>query len=94
MADYEEEVKRNMLASKPQRDLSFYARQMKVIDILSAAKRPMYSYEIDLKDFCTPQLKYWTIRKMVKRGMLKAIRRDGECHYLYTAQKKRNNHEA
>ena len=67
--DYESE-------SVPQPDYSLSARMMMIADALDKAGRPLLSSEIDLKQYCTKQLKRWTLQKMIRLGF---VRRSKTC---------------
>lgn len=49
-------------------DLSFGARSRAIISALESAGHPLFSDEIHID--CTSQLKWWTLRTLVKRGTL------------------------
>jgi len=51
-------------------DYSFYARVDEIKRILSSSGRPMQAREINLRQTCSPQLKFWTLNQMVHNGIL------------------------
>ncbi|MBO7688651.1 MAG: hypothetical protein J6V72_19895 [Kiritimatiellae bacterium] len=52
-------------------DYSLAARMMLITDALANAEGPLGSHEIDLRKYCTPQLKRWTLLRMVAKGKIK-----------------------
>ena len=78
LREYESEV-------APGIDYSLAARMMMIADSLKGGPAP--SRAIDLKKFCTKQLKRWTLCYMVRRGILERERADGE-EYVYKLVKK------
>lgn len=75
--DYENE-------SVPQPDYSLSARMMMIADALDKAGRPLLSSEIDLKQYCTKQLKRWTLKKMIRLGFVRRTKdRRGKFSHLY-----------
>lgn len=57
--------------SAPRVDYSMSARMMMVIDCLQKADTPLCSSAIDLKSYCTKQLKRWTLMKMIGLGYIR-----------------------
>ncbi len=55
---------------KPEIDYSYYARTREIKNILANAGKPLLAKEIDLKQTCSPQLKFWTLNQMVYDGIL------------------------
>lgn len=51
-------------------DYSMAARMMMIVDCLVKSGRPLLSAEIDLKKYCTKQLKRWTLLKMIQTGRI------------------------
>ena len=80
--DYESE-------SVPQPDYSLSARMMMIADALDKAGRPLLSSEIDLKQYCTKQLKRWTLQKMIRLGFVRRTKTCGTAH-LYRYSLNRN----
>ena len=79
-------------------DYSLYARMKKITDILSDAGRPMLSRDIRLDPgICSFQLKLWTLKHMVKIGVLGrkvAFKKNSRCNYFYFLKSSgRNNKE-
>ncbi len=56
--------------TKPEIDYSLQARMMMIVDRLDKADTPLLSSEIDLKQYCTKQLKRWTLQKMIRLGFV------------------------
>lgn len=54
----------------PEIDYSFYTRTKKILAILNRSSRPMMASEINLRDLCSAQLKFWTLNQMVLNGTL------------------------
>lgn len=67
--------------AKPKIDYSLQARMMMIVDCLGKAARPLLSSEIDMKQYCTKQLKRWTLMRLVKAGKVKRVKRDGIYRY-------------
>lgn len=62
----------------PEIDYSLSARMMMILDCLDKADGPLLSSEIDMKQYCTKQLKRWTLIKLMHMGRIRRIRvRDG-----------------
>lgn len=66
-------------------DYSLYARIAVILKRLSVADRPLRSVEIDLSNV-SPQLKAWTLLRMIRRGTI-GRRRSGN-YYVYFLTKK------
>ena len=71
-------------------DYSLAARMMMITGALKKSDRPLASHEIHLADYCTKQLKYWTLSAMVRKGWLERHRStvDGRDVYLYSLSKR------
>lgn len=68
-------------------DRSLAVRESLIFDALAAARRPVRSADIALGGICSPQLKRWTLLRMVRRGIVRrrAVRaKDGRTVYLYS----------
>lgn len=77
--------------AEPQTDYSLTARMMMIVDALDKAGRPILSSEIDLKNYCTKQLKRWTLQKMTRLGFIRREkRRGGKFSHLYRYSLNRN----
>ena len=76
-------------------DYSIATRKTRILDILRQAGRPLLASEIDIADICSKGLKQWTLRRMVKAGLIRRIPNDdpGDCRniYLYSIVTKKNN---
>ena len=73
---------------KPQGiDYSYGERCRKILMILTRERRELQSKEIDLSGTCSPQLKQWTLNRLVRRGLigrrLVYRTRSGYCVYSY-----------
>lgn len=73
---------------KPQGiDYSYGARCRKILMILTRERRELTSKEIQLDGLCSPQLKLWTLNRLVRRGLigrrLVHKTRSGYCVYSY-----------
>jgi hypothetical protein len=67
--------------TKPEIDCSLQARMMMIVDCLNKADRPLLSSEIDMKQYCTKQLKRWTLMRLVKAGKVKRVKRNKNYRY-------------
>lgn len=54
-------------------DYSLFARMSRIRDILLAAGGPLPSSRIDVGDVCSPQLKYWTLVRMARLGIIERV---------------------
>lgn len=68
MADYEKN--RLSAAGGGEIDYSLAARMARIVSAIGRAGRPLRSREIDMDGTCSWQLKWWTLRRMVRTGML------------------------
>ena len=67
-------------------DYSLAARMKLVRNQLESAGRPLLASEIDLKGLCTHQLKLWTLKRMVRMGILRrkvAVRKQNSAYRRY-----------
>lgn len=69
-------------------DYSLYARIAVISKRLSDADRPLRSVEIDLSNV-SPQLKAWTLLRMIRRGTI-GRRRSGN-YYVYFLKNKKDH---
>lgn len=72
-------------------DCSLAVRETMIVDALARAYRPLRSADIALGGICTPQLKRWTLLRMVRRGIVRrrAVRaKDGRSVYFYCLTRK------
>jgi len=71
----------------PQKDYSLFARMQLIAEILGRAKKPVFSSEINLNGLCSMQLKQWTLKRMMRIGVVGrrlAFRtHSGYCVYRY-----------
>lgn len=82
----------------PEVDYSFYTRTKKILAVLARANRPLMASEINLRDLCSAQLKFWTLNQMVLNGTLgKKVahvaksRGKRKTYFLYYIRKGINN---
>ena len=68
-------------------DYSYGERCRKILMILTRERRELQSKEIDLGGVCSPQLKLWTLNRLMRRGLigrrLVYRTRSGYCVYSY-----------
>jgi len=68
-------------------DYSLFTRMARIAECLGRAGKPVFSSEIDLGGTCSNQLKQWTLKRMMRIGVLGrrlAFRtRTGYCVYRY-----------
>lgn len=57
-------------ASNHQPDYSMSARMMRIVDMLKKAKDAVPCDKIDLEGLCTPQLKQYTLKVMMRKGII------------------------
>lgn len=89
MKSYEDDKKRELRDGRVF-DYSMPARMMMIIDKIEKAGTPLLALDIDISDYCTKQLKYWTIRRMVNDGILGCKRsRGGNSRYRYFVKSKK-----
>lgn len=71
-------------------DYSLEARVERILKTLREYDGPLMSQDIDLGDMCSPQLKMWTLKRLVRRGVVcrKAFSRKGKVFYRYRLSKK------
>lgn len=77
-------------------DYSLFARMKKITDIVASANRPILSREIDLEGTCSFQLKLWTLKHMVKIGILGrkvACKKNDRRNYFYFMKSGNKNKE-
>lgn len=54
----------------PPKDYSLFARMKLIVDGLKRAKRPLLSSEIVLDGICSNQLKQWTLKRLIRLGVV------------------------
>lgn len=61
-----------------------YGRRFDIIEAeVRSFGRPVLAKEIDVgRRLCGRGLKYWSLRKMVKLGMLKSFRKDNQVYFV------------
>lgn len=71
----------------PQKDYSLFTRMSLIAESLKRAGKPIFSSEIDIDGLCSNQLKQWTLKRMMRIGVigrrLAFKTRTGYCVYRY-----------
>ena len=71
----------------PPEDYSLFTRMSLIAESLKHAGKPVFSSEIDLDGICSNQLKQWTLKRMMRIGVIGrrlAFRTNsGYCVYRY-----------
>lgn len=71
----------------PPTDYSLFSRMARIAEILGRINKPIFSSEIDLGVTCSNQLKQWTLKRMMRIGIvgrcLAFKTRSGYCVYRY-----------
>lgn len=71
----------------PPKDYSLFARMQLIAEALGRADKPLLSSQIDLDGLCSNQLKQWTLKRMMRIGVIGrrlAFRTNsGYCVYRY-----------
>lgn len=71
----------------PPKDYSLFARMQLIAEALGRAAKPLFSSEIDLDGLCSNQLKQWTLKRMMRIGVigrrLAFKTKSGYCVYRY-----------
>jgi len=71
----------------PPKDYSLFTRMSLIAESLKHAGKPVFSSEIDLDGICSNQLKQWTLKRMMRIGVIGrrlAFRTNsGYCVYRY-----------
>ena len=71
----------------PPKDYSLFTRMQRIAEIIGRSDKPLLSSDIDLDGTCSNQLKQWTLKRMVRIGVIGrrlAFRpRSGYCVYRY-----------
>ena len=75
----------------PKLELSYVERYAKILNIVRQSPRPLAAREIDLRDYCSKKLKYWTLRRLVAMGRLEMIF-DGREYLFAPAKNKKGKH--
>ena len=75
----------------PQKDYSLFARMQLIAEALGRASAPLLSSQINLDGLCSNQLKQWTLKRMMRIGVIgrrRAFRTgSGYCVYKYFLKK-------
>lgn len=71
----------------PPKDYSLFARMQLIAEALGRTEKPLLSSQIDIGGLCSNQLKQWTLKRMIRIGVIGrrlAFRTDsGHCVYRY-----------
>lgn len=71
----------------PQKDYSLFTRMQLIAEALGRSTKPLLSSQIELDGLCSNQLKQWTLKRMMRIGVIGrclAFRtRSGYCVYRY-----------
>ena len=71
----------------PPKDYSLFTRMSLIAESLKRAGKPIFSSEINLDGLCSNQLKQWTLKRMMRIGVigrrLAFKTRTGYCVYRY-----------
>ena len=71
----------------PPKDYSLFTRMQRIAEILGRSAKPLLSSDIDLDGICSNQLKQWTLKRMMRIGVIGrrlAFRTNsGYCVYHY-----------
>ena len=85
-SDLRDEYPKGFLAV-PQKDYSLFTRMSLIAESLKRAGKPIFSSEIDIDGLCSNQLKQWTLKRMMRIGVigrrLAFKTRTGYCVYRY-----------
>jgi predicted transcriptional regulator len=93
IAAYEQEA---LIDTHVSIDYSLAAREKMIIEALRKAEKPLTAHDIDLHDYCTPQLKHWTLKRMMRYGFIvrrKTKDRFGKLHWGYLLNNKETKNE-
>lgn len=93
IAAYEQEAKSDAQAEV---DYSLSAREKMIIEALTKADKPLTAHQIDLHDLCTAQLKYWTLKRMMRYNLIARIKvrdRFNRVHWGYLLNNKETKNE-
>ena len=70
-----------------QKDYSLFARMQKISEILKKSATPLLSSQIDLDGLCSNQLKQWTLKRMLRIGVIcrrqRSLTANGYRTYCY-----------
>ena len=76
----------------PPKDYSLFARMQLIAEALGRADKPLLSSQIDLDGLCSNQLKQWTLKRMMRIGVigrrLTFRTNSGYCVYRYFLKQK------
>ena len=71
----------------PPKDYSLFTRMQRIAEILGRSAKPLLSSDIALDGTCSNQLKQWTLKRMMRIGVigrrLAFKTRSGYCVYRY-----------
>ena len=66
------------------------SRMARIVAILSGARRPLLSSEIDMANYCSRSGKEFTLREMMRLGKIGRRRVGGGARYVYFIRKQHN----
>lgn len=88
-------MRHRQVIDKPGDAHSLKARYREILNVLRAANRPLRTREIVLRTTRSRNAKWWTLRRMVQKGVIRQTRvlnlyGRSECAYVYTRKEKQN----
>lgn len=89
------DIKADIRGGTQTMDYSLYTRMEKILSIIEKSGKPILSKDINLEGLCSFQLKLWTLKHMVKIGLLTrkvAFRRGNRKFYRYYTTTKGKRH--
>lgn len=85
------DMETDMNSSAEPIDYSLHARIVKILSCLVCAQQPLLSKSIRLGDVCSNQLKQWTLKSMIKSGLVRrsfAFETENKKIYQYSITSK------
>lgn len=79
----------------PPKDYSLFARMARIAEILGRSAKPIRSSEINLDGLCSNQLKQWTLKRMMRIGVIgrRLVHKTHSGYCVYSYFLKREKHE-
>lgn len=71
-------------------DTSLHNRMEVILSQMRKARTPLRSIDIDTRDYCSKELKYATLNKLISLGKVKRVK-DGYFHVYSLVSKKTKN---
>ena len=62
------------LPAVPQVDVSIRHRTEIILAQLRKARCPLRAVDIDTSDYCSKELKHWTLNKLISQGLIKSVK--------------------